>query len=310
MRSSLSRVATTIVAGLLVVACTSATSPAPVTPPVTAPPPTSPPPVTTLPPTSPLPINPVITAIAAGDADTCALTSGGGVKCWGGNASGQLGNGTTTDSSTPVEVSGLSSGIVAITTGIYHTCALRSSGAVTCWGGLAAEQTDDGGLNATFALTPVQVPGLSSGVASIAAGGFQTCAVSLGGRAMCWGDNRHGQLGNGTTALSTTPVTVVGLASGVLAISASYGYTCALMSGAGVKCWGWNNAGALGDGSLVDSLVPVDVLGTFVRRPDGRVQVGSGASAGNNIYNSTGYGQSQTGSSRQEAVVRANKTGS
>jgi hypothetical protein len=195
-----------------------------------------------------------------------------------------------------VEVSGLSTGVAAITTGSTHTCALTAAGGVKCWGGLAAVQTDDGGLSLTASLIPLQVPGLSSGVASISAGSFQTCAVSRGGRALCWGDNRHGQLGNGTTTVSTTPVAVKGLASGVTAISASYGHTCALMDSGGVKCWGWNDAGVLGDGSLVDSSVPVDVLGTFVRRPDGRVRVGAGAFVGDNVYNATGAGQSMTGS--------------
>jgi len=244
-----------------------------------------------------------VSAISAGGGHTCALTTAGGVKCWGSNADGQLGNGTQTDSSAPVEVSGLPSRVVAITTGIYHTCALSSGGGVTCWGALAAQQTDDGGLSSTFALIPHQVPGLTSGVASIAAGGFQTCAVSRAGGAMCWGDNRHGQLGNGTTTLGSTPVGVTGLTSGVSAIAGSYGYTCALMRSGGVKCWGWNDAGVLGDGSLVDSSVPVDVLGTFVRRPDGRVRVGAGAFVGDNVYNSTGSGQSQTGSSARGGTV-------
>ena len=244
-----------------------------------------------------------VSAISAGGSHTCALTTAGGVKCWGSNYAGQLGNGTTIDSSTPVDVAGSGSGVVAITTGLSHTCALSGGGGVTCWGGLAAEQTDDGGLNTTFALIPIQVPGLSSGVASIAAGGFETCAVSRGGRAVCWGDNRHGQLGNGTTTLSTTPLAVKGLASGVIAMSASYGYTCALMGGGGVKCWGWNNSGELGDGSTTDSLTPVDVLGTFVRRPDGRVRVGRGAFVGNNVYNATGSGQSQTGSAARGGTI-------
>ncbi len=248
---------------------------------------------------SPIPVDVLglasgVRAISAGGGHTCALTSAGGVRCWGSNYAGQLGNGTTTNSSAPVEVAGLPGGVVAITTGIYHSCALSSSGGVTCWGALAVQQTDDGGLSSNFALVPLQVPGLASGVASISANGFHTCALTAGSAAMCWGDNRSGQLGDGTTSLSSTPVAVQGLASGVAAIGAGVRQTCALTRGAGIWCWGANEAGQLGDGSTVDSSTPVQVLGLSVRKPDGRIRLGTGAFVGNNVYNTTGANQQAT----------------
>jgi len=249
-----------------------------------------------------------VIAIAAGDSHTCALTSGGGVKCWGRNDYGQLGDGTTTQRLTPVDVSLLASGVSAIAAGKYHTCALIAGGWVMCWGYNAAGQLGDGtttdrytpvdvllasgvstiatGANHTCALTagggvkcwgwngsgqlgdgtttdrttPVDVSGLASGVSAIAAGGLHTCARTAGGGVKCWGRNAEGQLGDGTTTDRYTPVDVSGLASGVSAIAAGYYHTCARTAGGGVKCWGWNAFGQLGDGTTTNRLTPVNVV--------------------------------------------------
>ena len=200
-----------------------------------------------------------VVAIAAGGDHTCALTSAGAVVCWGYNTYGQLGDGTTTTRLTPVAVSGLASGVAAISAGGLHSCALTSAGGVVCWGYNGGGQLGDG--TTTNRDTPVDVSGLGSGVAAIAAGGVHSCALTRAGGVVCWGSNGWGQLGDGTTTERHTPVAVSGLVSGVVAIAAGTEHTCALTSVGVVKCWGENASGQLGDGTTIDSHTPVGVIG-------------------------------------------------
>ena len=201
-----------------------------------------------------------VTAIAAGGVHTCALMSGGGVRCWGKNSYGQLGSGSTTNSSVPVAVSGLASGVAAIVAGYEQTCALRISGGVACWGANYNGQLGNG--STTNSSVPVAVSGLASGVSAITLGFRHGCALAPGGGPKCWGSNYGGQLGNGTTTDSSTPVAVSGLARGATAIVAGLYQTCALMTGGGVRCWGNDpDQGELGNGLLTTSRVPVEVAG-------------------------------------------------
>ncbi len=198
------------------------------------------------------------TAIAAGMGHSCAITKGGGVRCWGLNDEGQLGEGTKQNRSTPVDVTGLASGVTAIAAGAFHTCAVTGAGGVKCWGYNRNGQLGDG--STTARLTPVDVSGLSGGVKALAAG-LHTCALLVSGGVKCWGYNQGGELGDGTTTDRHTPVDVVGLGSGVAAISIDDAHTCALMISGGVKCWGSNLQGELGDGTTTDRSTPVGVVG-------------------------------------------------
>ncbi|MEO7572985.1 MAG: fibronectin type III domain-containing protein [Acidimicrobiales bacterium] len=214
------------------------------------------------------PVTPTSVRVAAGFAHSCAITNGGSVKCWGENGNGQLGNGGSVDSPSPVSVTALT-GVVALGAGYAHACALVAGGAVKCWGDNGSGQLGNGDL--IDRRTPVPVVGISGAIA-IAAGGAHTCAVLAGGAVKCWGSNYRGQLGNGSTIDARTPVSVAGLSEAVT-VSASLGHTCAVLSAGAVGCWGANYSGALGDGTTVASLVPVAVAGI-----NGAVDVAAGGS--------------------------------
>ena len=190
--------------------------------------------------------------ISAGDVHTCALISGGTVKCWGDNSFRQLGNGNTTmlEGSTPVPISGIPNA-TQISAGGEHTCALISGGTVKCWG-----DNDNS--------PPVEVSGITNAT-QISAGGTHTCALISGGTIKCWGYNYWGQLGNGTTDNSPTPVEVspveVSGITNATQISSGGVHTCALISGGTIKCWGYNFFGALGNDTTTSSSTPVEVSG-------------------------------------------------
>jgi alpha-tubulin suppressor-like RCC1 family protein len=198
------------------------------------------------------------TSLSAGEAHTCALTSSANVWCWGANSLGQLGDGSTADRYIPVQVNGLSN-VAFIAPGWYHTCAVTRSGSAMCWGYNAAGQLGDGTTQTR--LTPVVVSGLDTGVASVVAGFYHSCAVLQTGGVKCWGYNAYGELGDGMTTDSATPVDVVGLtAVSAIATGAFSQHVCAL-TGGHVKCWGDNSTGQLGDGTWTRRLAPVPVPG-------------------------------------------------
>ncbi len=198
--------------------------------------------------------------VSVGEYHTCAVTAMGGVKCWGNNRYGQLGDGTSNPRTTPTDVVGLSSGVLAVSAGREHTCAVTATGGVKCWGSNEAGRLGDGTRNDR--IIPVDVVGLSSGVQALSTGASHTCALTLAGSVKCWGANSVGQLGDGTDDDRWTPVDVVGLSRGVQALALGGWHSCALTADGGIKCWGRNNDGQLGDGTPEwRRLAPVDVVG-------------------------------------------------
>ena len=199
-----------------------------------------------------------VAEIALGGYHSCAVTTSGAAMCWGYNYYGQLGDNTTVTKATPVQVIGLGSGIKSMAAGVEHTCALNTSGGISCWGANGYGRLGNG--TSTASNSPVAVTALASGVVAITAGSYHTCAVSTGGAMTCWGYNLYGQVGDNTTVNKLTPIAVNGLGAGVTSISAGFNYTCALV-GNGAKCWGANGNGQVGDNSTAQRNVPVNVYG-------------------------------------------------
>jgi alpha-tubulin suppressor-like RCC1 family protein len=206
--------------------------------------------------------NPPVVAISSGSGYTCALLDGGAVACWGDNGFGVFGDGTNASSATPVHIASEASGVLAVSAGAMHACTTSSLGLVECSGfNFYGELGNGTTTSANTPVTVITIAGLWPGAQAVSAGYEHTCAVTSAGGVKCWGWNPYGQLGNNSTTTSATPVNVTGLASGVVAVSAGMDHTCALTAAGGVKCWGRNNNGQLGNGTTTDSHVPVDVVG-------------------------------------------------
>lgn len=197
-------------------------------------------------------------SIAAGDHHTCAVLTTGAVRCWGANDQGQLGTGNFVSGSLPVSVTGLAGNVASLASMTQTTCAILDGGSLNCWG-----RNDKGGLGigtTADSAVPVTVAAMPTPVGSAAIGNLHTCAVAASGTAYCWGEGQHGQLGNGTTADTTTPNPVTGISSAVQICNGSQ-HTCALKSDRTVACWGNNSYGQLGDGTTTNSNVPVTIQG-------------------------------------------------
>jgi alpha-tubulin suppressor-like RCC1 family protein len=184
-----------------------------------------------------------VVAVAAGAQHSCALTGAGAVWCWGGNVGGELGDGSTISRQLPDVVQGIEGDVTGISAsqGRWHTCAVTSDGGVQCWGNNQFGQIGNGRSD-DVAPRPTPVKGLGGKAKAVSAGGMHTCALLDDGRVQCWGDNRLGQLGDGSDEARLRPVDVVDgkgrPLEGVKSVSAGLFHTCAAMKGGGAYCWG------------------------------------------------------------------------
>jgi alpha-tubulin suppressor-like RCC1 family protein len=212
--------------------------------------------------------------LAAGSSHMCMITERGGVLCWGGNAAGQLGDGTNVDRWKPVPVRGMDRDVIAISAGGDHTCAVLADGRVFCWGANYSGEMGDGTVE--YRNEPVAVKGLDRPAVAVAAGGGHTCALLDDSRVACWGANNNGQLGSQLDSgwLSTRPKMVEGLPGAVQSLDSLFDHTCAITDEGAVYCWGLNDYGQLGDGSTSTRYSAVPVTGLS----DAAVSIATGRS--------------------------------
>ena len=204
-----------------------------------------------------------VAELAAGARHTCALLDTGRVRCWGNGVDGKLGNASIVnigDNESPSLAYGLDFGdtVKQLVAGLRHNCALLASGAVHCWGDAGAGQLGQGdrqNLGDNGDLRQAGNVVLGSPALAVASGYAHSCAIVKSGAVRCWGNNRHGQLGQGhteTIGARETPDVVQPLEFAIKAMQIVAGarHTCALMDGGQVYCWGSNEYGQLGHGEV------------------------------------------------------------
>ncbi|MGD0090079.1 MAG: PKD domain-containing protein [Planctomycetota bacterium] len=237
--------------------------------------------------------NPAVISVKAGADFSVALMSDGTVWTWGHNDQGQLGNGSGTDASAPVQIQGLTRvTAVACGPGGQHCLALKSDGSVVTWGSNYSGQL--GNDSAACSPVPIPVTNLGGGVLAIACGTGHSMVLRSDGSVLAWGDNSCGQLGDGTTQRRTQPAPAA--IQGVMAIFCGTDQSFAIKSDRSVWAWGDNGCGELGYGTTDDSSLPLQISGLTTALAGGvdyslGLQVGGTLNAwGSNIYGQLGEG--------------------
>lgn len=200
-----------------------------------------------------------VTDISVGQYHVCALIDDGTVKCWGGNQHKQVVDSVDEIITTPIAVAGINNA-VTISCGNLHSCVVLESGKINCWGD-SNNYAVLGNPLLTHIVTPIE-PLLFRSAKTVSVGVLNTCATLLGGEAVCWGgNNEYGQVGAGwTSVIQKYPVDVRNLISGVEYVAAGNTFSCAILTGRSVKCWGSSSYGQLGQGDKNPSLYPLGVI--------------------------------------------------
>lgn len=196
------------------------------------------------------------TQVVSGSRHSCMLMVDGDVRCWGVNTRRQLGDAgdPTPIVATPTTVPKLAANVKQLATQGDHTCALHAGGKLSCWGANSYGQLGDGTIAPYKGV--VGVDGLGADALQVTTGFSHSCALLKGGLVKCWGSNEFGQLGDGSTKTTSKPVSVIGLPSPAIEVTAGGYHSCARLQSGSVFCWGRDNKGQLGDGSLSDSPKP------------------------------------------------------
>jgi alpha-tubulin suppressor-like RCC1 family protein len=196
-----------------------------------------------------------VSSVAAGERHTCAVDTAGNLWCWGNNWFGQVGDGTTSNRNSPVQIA---YGFSYVSAGWRHTCAVKQDGSLWCWGRNMEGQIGDGNNPGSddcsiwdFGNDCNKYPTyITFDVTLVSVGARHTCATKQNGSLWCWGDNNWGQLGNGTRVRKTTPYPVI-TPAGALSISVGRSHSCAIKTDGSLWCWGNNSSGQLGNGESV-----------------------------------------------------------
>jgi alpha-tubulin suppressor-like RCC1 family protein len=200
--------------------------------------------------------------VMAGSYHTCGIMGSGKAYCWGDNSFGQLGDGTTSSSLSPVVTPVAVQGGLRfrnVTVGRFYTCGVTTDDRAYCWGYNGSGQLGIGTFGDSRQVPTAVVGGFA--FHSVSAGSRHTCGLTTANRAVCWGDDNYGQLGDSSSGgLRTAPVLVAGGRS-YQYLDAGQFHTCAVTSDGRAFCWGNGRAGQLGNGHTYLSFWPRRVGG-------------------------------------------------